>query len=245
MQAFSSHRIGISPAERAMASVTHDAFAARLAASLITAPHSELHIPPVQQPPPHLVETPLRAPETPLKQRSPVFDTPTTPLHPPPQPARDHTNLELFPLKLPPSGLPAGSTRSPPVPPLRTPSPPIEASDPPAPGDEPAATPDLLHDPPIDTSSSSSWNLLLSVLLTAATLTFCFALLSALTYMVTPSCALVATLPGSARTLETRPALQSSALFTFFVNTSGLVPRKRERPPRPRDKEGGGRCAES
>jgi hypothetical protein len=30
-----------------------------------------------------------------LKQRSLVFDTPKTPLHPPPQPAPDHTNLEL------------------------------------------------------------------------------------------------------------------------------------------------------
>ena len=60
----------------------------------------------------------------------------------------------------------------------------------------------------------------------------CFALLSALTYMVIPACALVATLPS------TRPSLLSScARVTFFIVTSGITVRKRERPPRPRDKE--------
>ena len=236
----------VSKAVRAASRVTYDKLMPQLTVAL--EPPRSVPEPDAQPMPPlepndrstaPLPETPLREPPTtPVQQRSPVFEDLQSPLRQPVlQPAKPLAPVTalLAPLFNPPllpaagSTPAAGSARSPaPQPP---PSPPTLATGQPVPGLHGPADPPDQPDPPVS-STSSSWNLLLFVMLNVATLTFCFALLSALTYVVIPACALVATLPS------TRPSLLSScARVTFFIVTSGITVRKRERPPRPRDKE--------
>jgi hypothetical protein len=187
-----------------------------------------------------LPETPLREPPTAtVRQLSPVFEEPQSPLQQPTlQPIFQPTSLPTpvtalpsAPIRppteppLPASGSTpaAGSTRSPAPPP--PPSPPILATGQPVPG---------LRGPSSSSSSSSitSTTPLLCVLRHAVlTLTFYFVLFTSLASRPTVTCTLVSVIPS------TRSALLSSARATFFVVASGPTVRKRERPPRPRDKK--------